>query len=89
MNESKIFNRGFMAFVAAVIGVSICFGGFYIGVRSISILGFLITSVGVLVGLTHLVYFWFIHSKNAISNSSKEADGLRVKISRWWKNKVN
>ena len=85
MNQSKILNRGFMAFIVAFIGALICFGGFYIGVLSLSIVGFVITLISVLVGFIHIIYFWVIGGKNAIANSTAEAASLRVKISRLWK----
>ena len=84
MNQSKILNRGFMAFIAAFIVALICFSGFYIGVRSLYIVGFVISLISVLVGFIHIIYFWFIGGKSAIANSHAETASLRVRINRLW-----
>jgi hypothetical protein len=80
MNQSKILNMGFMAFIFAFIGALFGFCGFYIEVRTLSVVGFVITLISVLVGFICIIYFWVIGGKNAISNSTSEAASLRVKI---------
>lgn len=74
-----------IGFGIALVGAIIGFSGFYIEERWLSVMGFCITGLGVIIGFVSIVYGWMRTGKQAISGGILVGKNLRVKIKRLWK----
>ncbi len=72
-----------VGFVVALMAVVIGFVGFYVNERWLSIAGFVVTTVGVLIGCGGVVYGWLQDAKRAIKGSTQAAEELSSKLPRW------
>jgi hypothetical protein len=82
MAQRKGLQIGFTGFAFSLAGVALGLYGFHIDERWMSVAGFVVTGIGVLVGFTGIVYGWITEGKRAIGGSVEAARELRNKIER-------
>jgi len=75
---------GLIGFLVALLGVASGFLGFYGDERWLSVAGFGITVIGVMIGISGVAYGWMHDAKPAIKGSVQAAKDLQTKfLSRW------
>ena len=76
MSHSKGLKIGVTGFLVAVVGAIFGFGGFQFNVQWLSIIGFAIVGMGVVVGFVGILYGWLTEGRHALSGSVDAAKEL-------------
>jgi len=73
----QIFALGFAIVVVGAVGG---FSADYFELRALALIAFVVTAVGIAIGLAGILYGWATQGKKAISGSAQAARELRDKI---------